>query len=161
VQILEQLVAARIASPTPLAESLGVERGLVSYHMRQLERLAVVTLHERTKSHGFPRHYYRLVDREAAILALEHAGTLARLSMPTRARIDPRTARGLIALGHAMRELREAQGVSVSELARRTNLMPVSLERIEGGDADPQMSTVAQVAAGLGVTLIDVLRAMR
>jgi transcriptional regulator with XRE-family HTH domain len=54
-------------------------------------------------------------------------------------------------LGKNIRALREAQGLSQEALARRSNVHPVQMGRIERGEHDLKVSTVVKVATGLDV----------
>jgi DNA-binding transcriptional ArsR family regulator len=158
VQILDRLVAERVASPIELAEHLGITQSVARYHLQRLQRLGVVALGTRPPGRSTTRQHYYLADREATMLALEHAGDLAHFAAGTDRRIDPKTARALIALGGALRAVRERRGVTISDLAYRAGLTPAVLERIECGEADPRMTVVLRLAYAVELTLRDVLR---
>jgi DNA-binding transcriptional ArsR family regulator len=140
VQILERLVAGRVVSPIDLAGDLGVTQSVARYHLHRLERLGVVGLGARPAG-GSARHYYHLTDREATTLALERPDDLAHLAARSRRGVQPKAARGLFALGGALRAMREARGVTISDLAYCAGLTPAVLERIECGEADPRSFT--------------------
>lgn len=64
-----------------------------------------------------------------------------------------------VGLGRAVARLREEQGLSKAELARRSNdLAPPSLAAIEEGDVDAQWGTLRVIAGGLEVELDSLLR---
>jgi len=48
-------------------------------------------------------------------------------------------------LGPILRALREHRGMSVRALAKRTGVMPLTLYRIERGEAVPQIGTIQKV----------------
>ena len=58
----------------------------------------------------------------------------------------------LIALGRAVRLLREEQEMSERELARAAGLTSGRLDAIEAGRVDPALDVLLALAAGLGVT---------
>jgi predicted ArsR family transcriptional regulator len=159
VQILERLVAERVVSPVALAGSLGVTQSVARYHLHRLEQLGVVSLGQRPPGRSTTRHHYYLTDREATTLALEHADDLAQLAARTRRGIDPKAARALFSLGGALRAVREARGVTISDLAYRAGLTPAVLERIECGEADPRITVVVRLTEALASTLPEVFRA--
>lgn len=53
----------RVASPSELATELDASLGLVSYHVRTLERLGVIKLAREARRRGAIEHYYRVVER--------------------------------------------------------------------------------------------------
>jgi transcriptional regulator with XRE-family HTH domain len=57
------------------------------------------------------------------------------------------------AIGEAIRYLREEQGLSQSELARRSRLTQATISRIESGSRRGDIETLALLAAGLGLAL--------
>jgi ribosome-binding protein aMBF1 (putative translation factor) len=56
-------------------------------------------------------------------------------------------------LPRRMQELREAQGLSRYALWRRCGLSRNTISRIEAGDRLPGVAVLAQLAAGMGVSL--------
>ena len=57
-------------------------------------------------------------------------------------------------LGQLLRESRLAAGLSLRDLSRLTGIEPTQLSQIElGRRLDPQFSTVARIAQGIGVSL--------
>jgi transcriptional regulator with XRE-family HTH domain len=62
--------------------------------------------------------------------------------------------------GRRLRELREARGVSQSELARRTGSPRTYVIAIEQGKHEPSLELLGRIAAALGYDLRDVLWAL-
>ncbi len=62
-------------------------------------------------------------------------------------------------IGDRVRELREEQGLSVSELARRSDLTPTGVGLIEKGQRTPSSVTVEKLARGLNVDPGDLFEA--
>jgi transcriptional regulator with XRE-family HTH domain len=54
-------------------------------------------------------------------------------------------------LGRAIRETRERNGMSTGDLAAATGIPQQQVERIEGGEVDPELDTMVSLADGLGV----------
>ncbi len=61
VRILGML-EGRVASPTELADELGIPLGTVSYHVRTLHRLAMIELVKEARRRGAVEHYYTTVE---------------------------------------------------------------------------------------------------
>ena len=59
-----------------------------------------------------------------------------------------------IALGEQVRRLREQQGLSQAELARRMGTRQPAIARLEAGGVDPTIETLERVSRALGVDLI-------
>jgi transcriptional regulator with XRE-family HTH domain len=74
------------------------------------------------------------------------AGTEQRTHMPKPAPIDKQ-------LAQAVRRLRMERGLTQEELAFKTNLTVAAVGRIERADANPQWSTLKQIAAALDLTI--------
>jgi DNA-binding transcriptional ArsR family regulator len=53
----------RVASPSEIAQELDESLGVVSYHMRTLERLGCIELVRRAQRRGAVEHYYRAIVR--------------------------------------------------------------------------------------------------
>jgi transcriptional regulator with XRE-family HTH domain len=68
--------------------------------------------------------------------------------------------RGAAAFGAELAALREKRGLTIRELARRTDVTATAISEIERGVRDPILSTVERIVAGLGarVTLVGVRR---
>lgn len=47
-------------------------------------------------------------------------------------------------------EARQEEGLTQRELARRCGMRPANLSRLESGNANPSVATLARIAAGLG-----------
>lgn len=56
-------------------------------------------------------------------------------------------------IGLRIRALRERRGLSVRELAKRANMVHTNLRKIEQGQSDTPIETLARVARVLGVSL--------
>lgn len=59
--------------------------------------------------------------------------------------------------GHRLQHLRERMGWSCDELARRSGLNPHYIRSIERGGRDLSLSTMAALAAGLNIPLMELL----
>lgn len=59
-------------------------------------------------------------------------------------------------IGTSIKTLREAQGLSVAELARRSGVGRTTLYRIESG-AEPTVRTVRRIATALGLPIESML----
>lgn len=73
---------------------------------------------------------------------------------------DPHAAS--VAFGKRLRELRAERNVSQDDLARRTDVHPTAIGRLERGSREPRLSTILRLARGLDVEpgkLLDDLRA--
>ncbi|MFF8828732.1 helix-turn-helix domain-containing protein [Streptomyces sp. NPDC015131] len=62
-------------------------------------------------------------------------------------------------VGHRVRELRKEQGVSLSELARRSAIGKGTLSELESGRRNPTLETLYALTRALGVPLSGVLSA--
>ena len=60
-------------------------------------------------------------------------------------------ARAAFEFGARVRERREAQGLSQSELARRMRTSQSAIARLEAGGAQPRLQTICALAMALGV----------
>jgi len=57
-------------------------------------------------------------------------------------------------LGKRLRRLREAEGISLSEVARRAKVSKAYVSQLErGGSSDPSYSVIARLATALGTTV--------
>ena len=54
-------------------------------------------------------------------------------------------------LGERIRKLREAKGLTQTEVARRTGLLPSYVSRIEGNRTNPEIPMLERIAAALGL----------
>lgn len=59
------------------------------------------------------------------------------------------------AFGAAVRELREAQGVSQEDMATRCGVHRTYLGSVERGERNPSWTKVVDVARGLGVSIVE------
>ncbi|HEX7059950.1 MAG TPA: XRE family transcriptional regulator [Solirubrobacterales bacterium] len=67
-------------------------------------------------------------------------------------------ARGPHAVGERIRALREAMGLSLRDLAERCGVSAPMLSQVERGETSPTLSVAAKIAAGLELTLSQLLR---
>lgn len=63
--------------------------------------------------------------------------------------LDP----ALVALGMAIRAMRQARGISQEELAHRSQVDRSYMSSIERGTQNPGVMAVVQIAAGIGVSV--------
>lgn len=61
-------------------------------------------------------------------------------------------------MGERVRRLREAQGLSLRELARATGVSAPMLSQVERGGTSPTLAVAAKIASGLGLSLSRLLR---
>jgi transcriptional regulator with XRE-family HTH domain len=60
-------------------------------------------------------------------------------------------------LGHRLRELRTARGLTLRELARASRVSLAHLSEIERGRTEPSSELLAAICAALGVQVVDLL----
>ena len=61
-------------------------------------------------------------------------------------------------LGTRVRALREGMGLSLRDLAERTSVSPPMLSQVERGETSPTLATAEKIAAGLDLSLSQLLR---
>jgi transcriptional regulator with XRE-family HTH domain len=61
-------------------------------------------------------------------------------------------------LGRRIREIRKERAMSQGELAEKAGISLITISRIERGERDPHVRTLAQIARGLGVPAYELLR---
>lgn len=61
-------------------------------------------------------------------------------------------------LGRTIRGLRKGRKLSQTELAEGAGVSLMTISRIERGEHDPHIKTLARIARALGVSMLDVLR---
>jgi transcriptional regulator with XRE-family HTH domain len=61
-------------------------------------------------------------------------------------------------LGRRIREVRKERGISQGELAEKAGISLITISRIERGERDPHVRTLAQIARGLGIPAYELLR---
>ncbi len=61
------------------------------------------------------------------------------------------------AFAGAVRDTRERAGLTADELAARAGIAPSDLEAIERGERAPELETLVQIAAALGVSGAELL----
>jgi XRE family transcriptional regulator, aerobic/anaerobic benzoate catabolism transcriptional regulator len=57
----------------------------------------------------------------------------------------------LVALGRAVRQLRERQGLTQAQLAEAAGMSQQRLHALEAGEVDPHFDTLLALADGLGI----------
>jgi transcriptional regulator with XRE-family HTH domain len=62
------------------------------------------------------------------------------------------------AIGERVRRLREAKGLSLRDLAREAAVSAPMLSQVERGETSPTLTVATKIAAGLGLTLSQLLR---
>jgi XRE family transcriptional regulator, regulator of sulfur utilization len=63
-----------------------------------------------------------------------------------------------VAIGARVRALREAQGLSLRDLAERSGVSAPMLSQVERGETSPTLAVAARIAAGLELRLSQLLR---
>jgi transcriptional regulator with XRE-family HTH domain len=61
-------------------------------------------------------------------------------------------------LGQNIREHRKERRMSQTELAQRAGVALMTISRLERGEHDPHVRTLSQIARGLGVPLLELIR---
>jgi transcriptional regulator with XRE-family HTH domain len=61
-------------------------------------------------------------------------------------------------LGQNIREHRKERRMSQTELAQRAGVALMTISRLERGEHDPHVRTLSQIARGLGVPLLELMR---
>ncbi len=169
VRILTHMLEDERVSPVALAAALGVSLGVASYHVRRLQVLGFVVLVSRTQVRGSLQHHYELADAALTREALWRANVIGAPAAPTAGRrptprLTVAAARGseqgesaawapLRQVTATLRQRREQQGISRTELAQRLAIAPGAVGRIERGEVDPRMSVLVRLAAELGTSL--------
>ncbi len=67
--------------------------------------------------------------------------------------VDDAEKKLLADVGHRIREIRAAQGLSLEQLARLTGISAPALSLIETGKRDPRLTTLKRIADALRVPL--------
>src|SRR5262245_22129993 len=70
----------------------------------------------------------------------------------------PRAAAEVPAVGSRVRALREAMGLSLRDLGERSGVSAPMLSQVERGETSPTLAVAAKIAAGLELTLSQLLR---
>jgi transcriptional regulator with XRE-family HTH domain len=71
--------------------------------------------------------------------------------------VPARTA-AAVEVGPRVRALREAMGLSLRDLSARTRVSPPMLSQVERGETSPTLAVAARIAAGLELSLSQLLR---
>ena len=61
-------------------------------------------------------------------------------------------------LGQNIRERRKERRMSQTELAQEAGVALMTISRLERGEHDPHLRTLSQIARGLGVPLLELMR---
>jgi transcriptional regulator with XRE-family HTH domain len=61
-------------------------------------------------------------------------------------------------LGQNIRERRKERRMSQTELAQKAGVALMTISRLERGEHDPHVRTLSQIAKGLGVPLLKLMR---
>jgi XRE family transcriptional regulator, regulator of sulfur utilization len=72
---------------------------------------------------------------------------------PVRPSADPSTT-----VGHRIKALRDAMNLSLRDLAERSGVSAPMLSQVERGETSPTLASAAKIAAGLELTLSQLLR---
>lgn len=64
----------------------------------------------------------------------------------------------LVALSRNIKAVREAAGLTQDQAADAAEMQSAVYSRIERGEVDPRLSSLAKIAAGFGVTVADLTR---
>jgi transcriptional regulator with XRE-family HTH domain len=65
---------------------------------------------------------------------------------------------GMVSVGARVRALRDAMGLSLRDLAERSGVSAPMLSQVERGETSPTLAVAAKIAAGLDLTLSQLLR---
>jgi len=75
-----------------------------------------------------------------------------------KSRIDAQSAVDPAAIGLRVKVLREAEGLSLRDLAERSGVSAPMLSQVERGETSPTLTVAARIAAGLRLRLSQLLR---
>ena len=70
----------------------------------------------------------------------------------------PRPEKPQLALGAAIRAIREGRDLKQLDVAEDAGITVAHLSKIEGGKVNPTWGTVEAIAGALGVTMMDIAR---
>ena len=68
------------------------------------------------------------------------------------------TEPAIVAVGPRVKALREAEGLSLRDLAERSGVSAPMLSQVERGETSPTLQVAARIAAGLDLRLSQLLR---
>src|SRR6059036_4097183 len=83
---------------------------------------------------------------------------LPRTYVITYMRMSKLASEPMVAIGGRARALREAMGLSLRDLAERSGVSAPMLSQVERGETSPTLTVAARIAAGLELTLSQLLR---
>jgi DNA-binding XRE family transcriptional regulator len=90
----------------------------------------------------------------------EQAASTTLLSAASLSGVAPKRSHPDPALADAIRRLRTERGLSQEDLAHEARITTAALARIERGQANPSWTTVVGIAAGLQVSLRELVAAV-
>lgn len=64
----------------------------------------------------------------------------------------------VVRIGDNLKDLRTLSALTQEELARKANMTPAAISRIERNEAEPRPSTVRKLAEALAVTPAELIR---
>jgi DNA-binding XRE family transcriptional regulator len=76
---------------------------------------------------------------------------------PSHKNKDPKAARWVSALGHRVRTVRRAKGMTQERLAELSEIGPRTLQKLEAGEFTPLVTTIARIRAVLDCSFDDLL----
>jgi DNA-binding transcriptional ArsR family regulator len=141
LQILHHFLTAGTATPSEIADALGLPLGTAGYHVRFLSRRGIVRLAGRTQRRGASVHHYRLTDRERVVSVLW--GMRAPLLVTDIERDHGRGDATVTLDAEALTELHELTDIY---LARLGELGLQTRERRGGDDAGTPGDDLTKVA---------------
>ncbi len=81
-----------------------------------------------------------------------------RTAIENQGRAQPARSVADVAVGARVHALRDAMGLSLRELAERSGVSAPMLSQVERGETSPTIAVAAKIAAGLDLTLSQLLR---
>jgi transcriptional regulator with XRE-family HTH domain len=72
--------------------------------------------------------------------------------------VNPRDEYIIKVVGLNLRKLRKGKGLTIFQLAELSNLEKITISRIERFQANPTISSLQQIAQGLGISAYELLK---
>ncbi|MGB2711726.1 MAG: winged helix-turn-helix domain-containing protein [Conexibacter sp.] len=142
IEIMRRFLAMGTATPSDMADALGLPLGTVSYHIRALAKRGVLRLAGRTQRRGASVHHYQLADRER--VASVTWGMRAKLLVSD---FESQNGRGDATVALDLEALAELRTLTDTYVARLGELGLQTRERRSRGSADdPERSALTTVA---------------